>query len=170
MFESVKVWTDGGCNPNPGIGGWSYVASTGAGACGFEAQTTNNRMEILAVLGAIEDERFADTPLIVVSDSRYVIDALTKGWLKGWQRRGWQRKDGPLKNTDLWQRMAASLIGRDLNFEWTRGHAGDHMNEAADKLTHHARATRMVREAFTLDALTAPGASSGLALALSGIR
>jgi len=157
MNASVKVWTDGGCSPNPGIGGWSFVTDTGVGACGYDPDTTNNRMEILAVLSALEDERFADSPLAVVSDSSYVINALTKGWLRGWQRRGWQRKDGVLKNADLWQRMAAALIGRDLSFEWTRGHAGDQMNEAADRLTHHARATRITHQAFHIADLRTAG-------------
>ena len=133
------AYTDGACSGNPGPGGWGafLVARDGDKVlkerelCGGEAETTNNRMELLAAITALETLDRA-TKLTVVTDSSYVKDGITK-WIHGWKRNGWKKKGG-LKNVDLWQRLDAAAARHDVTWEWVKGHAGHPENEKADEL------------------------------------
>ena len=134
----VQVWTDGACKGNPGPGGWGVLLRSGAHErelFGGEANTTNNRMELLAVIEALKALK-RPCVLEVHTDSQYVQKGMTE-WLEGWKRRGWltaARK--PVKNADLW-RTLDELVGRHrVSWHWVRGHAGDPGNERADALAN----------------------------------
>lgn len=139
----VELYTDGACSGNPGPGGWGYVlrhpaSGTERVASGAEAGTTNNRMELTAViegLGAIKRPSVVE----LTSDSQYVLKGL-KEWLAGWKARGWKTAaKKPVKNDDLWRRLD-ELAGRhEVRFHWIRGHAGHPENERADRLAVEAR-------------------------------
>lgn len=134
----ITIYTDGGCWPNDGTGkgGWGFVCvETGFEDCGGAEPTTNNRMEIEAVIAAIWHHREINgigQSLRIVSDSQYVVNACTN-WMKKWKASGW-RKSGGLKNADLWQQMDEAMEGVDVRFEWVRGHNGNEYNELADRL------------------------------------
>jgi len=127
------VWTDGACRGNPGPGGWAWVADDGRWARGAEARSTNQRMEIKAAYEAVLAH---EGPLTVVSDSTYVVNCFRDGWWRGWLARDWrnsQRK--PVANRDLWEPFVELCQSRgDVTFEWVKGHAGDEMNDIADRL------------------------------------
>lgn len=138
-MPELFAYTDGACSGNPGPGGWGalLVARDGETVLrerelsGGEADTTNNRMELLAAINALETlDR--GTKLTVVTDSSYVKDGITK-WIHGWKRNGWKKKGG-LKNVDLWQRLDAAAARHDVTWEWVKGHAGHPENEKADEL------------------------------------
>lgn len=135
--SAVRLVTDGACSGNPGPGGWACILSTGAHVrelSGGEAQTTNNRMELTALLEGLRAlKRPCDVH--VVSDSKYVIDAFEKDWIAGWQRKNWKN----VKNPDLWQALIEAARGHKLRFEWVRGHAGHPENERVDRLAVAAR-------------------------------
>ncbi|BDP44745.1 ribonuclease H (plasmid) [Deinococcus aetherius] len=136
-LAAVRLVTDGACSGNPGPGGWACLLSSGTHTrelSGGEPQTTNNRMELTALL---EGLRALKRPcqVHVVSDSRYIIDAFEQGWLAGWQAKGWKK----VKNPDLWQAIAEAARGHTLTFEWVQGHAGHPENERADQLAVQAR-------------------------------
>ncbi|WP_346417602.1 ribonuclease HI [Deinococcus sp. LM3] len=138
--------TDGACSGNPGPGGWACILSMGEHVkelSGGEAQTTNNRMELTALLEGLQALR-KPCAVHVVSDSRYVIDAFEKDWLSSWQRKNWKS----VKNSDLWQALTQAARGHTLTFEWVQGHAGHPENERADQLAVQARnaAARLPRE------------------------
>lgn len=130
----MRIYTDGACSGNPGPGGWAWASSADHHASGGEPDTTNNRMELTAVLRAIEDNSGS---LVVVMDSTYVKNGL-ESWSKGWVRNGWKTKAGePVKNRDLWEELLAVLADRprgEVSFEWVKGHSGDLMNELVDGL------------------------------------
>lgn len=130
MTDRITVAADGAAAGNPGPGGWAWYVSEEqwkAGGCGG---TTNNRMELEAVIDALDT---LDGPLHIICDSRYVIDCATS-WIRGWKRRGWRKADGtPVKNRELLEQIDTLLDGRDVTFEWTRGHDGHALNEAADR-------------------------------------
>jgi ribonuclease HI len=132
--------TDGACKGNPGPGGWGVVIRSGESEkelSGGEALTTNNRMEMTA---AIRGLRALKRPCRVVlsTDSRYVMDGLTK-WLPGWLRNGWRTAARqPVKNADLWQELVAAAAPHQIRWEWVKGHAGHPENERADKLASEA--------------------------------
>lgn len=133
-MPAAAVFTDGACSGNPGPGGYAALVRTPTGEAmlsGGEALTTNNRMEMLAVIVALE--WFKDpSALTVTTDSKYVLDGFTK-WLPGWQRRGWRTATGqPVKNEDLWHRMAQSAAPHRIDWNWVRGHAGHPENERVD--------------------------------------
>ena len=135
-MTEVVIYTDGACSGNPGVGGWGVVLrwnDTVRELHGGEPLTTNNRMELMAAIQALEAlHRPAGVQLY--TDSRYLLDGITK-WIKGWQRNGWQtsaRK--PVKNADLWQRLAAAMAPHQVTWQWVKGHAGDPGNERADEL------------------------------------
>lgn len=129
-----RAYTDGACSGNPGPGGWAWATSPDRHDSGGEADTTNNRMELTAVLRAIEAN---PGPLVVVMDSTYVKNGL-ESWSKGWVRNGWRTRAGePVKNQDLWQELLAVLAtrpDREVTFEWVKGHSGDRMNDLVDSL------------------------------------
>lgn len=131
--ERLRIYTDGACSGNPGPGGWGWASSRAHSASGGEAATTNNRMELTAVLRAIEDN---PGPLTVVMDSTYVKDGIQK-WSLGWRRNGWKTKAGePVKNRDLWEPLLAAVDarGEELELAWVKGHSGDPMNDLVDAL------------------------------------
>lgn len=128
---NVEIWTDGACLGNPGPGGWAAILRAGARErelAGGEPDTTNNRMELLAAISALE-ALTKPTTVRLVSDSEYVIKGITE-WLPGWRARGWKK----VKNRDLWERLAEVSSRHEIAWEWVRGHSGDVMNERVDKL------------------------------------
>ena len=134
----LQFYTDGACSGNPGAGGWGAILRYGTHEkelSGAEALTTNNRMELTAVIQAL---RALKTPCEVqlTTDSRYVVDAITKGWVYGWQKKGWIRgKNEPVKNVDLWQQLLPLLKIHQVTFHWVRGHQGHPENERCDRLS-----------------------------------
>ncbi len=139
----VEIFTDGACSGNPGPGGYGAILRYGEVSkelSGGEANTTNNRMELTAVIVALESlNRPCD--VIVTTDSKYIVDSITKGWVFGWQKRGWKKSDkSPALNVDLWERMLAMLSRHNVEFAWIKGHNGHTENERCDELaTSYAR-------------------------------
>ena len=137
----VEVWTDGGCKPNPGPGGWAAILRYGAHEreiSGAELQTTNNRMELTAAAEALETLK-RRCRVVVNTDSEYVRNGVTR-WSAGWVRRNWRNASGdPVANMDLWRRLLDAAARHDVDWRWLRGHAGDVMNERADRLATLAR-------------------------------
>lgn len=136
-MKEVKIYTDGACSGNPGPGGFCAIL-TYAGKerviSGGEKVTTNNRMELLAVISALEALR-EPCKVEVVSDSKYVVDAIAKGWLASWQAKGWRKADKkPVLNVELWQRLLPLLQTHEVRFNWIRGHAGHPYNERCDSV------------------------------------
>ena len=140
VSDIVEIHTDGGCSGNPGPGGWGAVLRWKGHErelSGFEPDTTNNRMELMAAIAALESLK---RPLRVrlVTDSTYLRKGITE-WLKAWRARGWKTADKkPVKNVDLWQRLEAAASGHSIDWAWTKGHAGDPLNERADELASQA--------------------------------
>lgn len=136
------VYTDGACRGNPGPGGWAWVVPAGPWACGFAAETTNQRMELQAVLEALSA---LDGPVEVVSDSTYVVNCFRDGWYRSWLRKGWRNAAGkPVANRDLWEPLVGLYLDRpdEIKLRWVKGHGGDQWNEMADKLAVEAALTR----------------------------
>lgn len=134
----LEIWTDGACKGNPGPGGWGVLMRFGAHShelYGGEAKTTNNRMELTAVIEALSAVK-RPVPIVLHLDSSYVRNGIT-GWIHGWKEKGWRTSDGkPVKNVELWQRLD-SLAGKfDIDWRWVKGHAGDPGNERADELAN----------------------------------
>jgi len=140
MGTPVVIHTDGACRGNPGPGGWAAVlehAGREKELYGFEADTTNNRMELLAVIRALEALK-RRCRVRIVTDSQYVMKGVTE-WLPGWKRRGWRTADRkPVKNLELWQRLDTALQAHDVEWEWVRGHSGHDGNERVDRLANRA--------------------------------
>ncbi|WP_375395820.1 ribonuclease HI [uncultured Sphingomonas sp.] len=142
----VEIATDGACKGNPGPGGWGALIRSGAHEkelSGGEALTTNNRMELTA---AIEALKALSRPCAVTlsTDSRYVMDGLTK-WIHGWQRNGWRTADKkPVKNAELWQALLAAAGPHVIDWKWVKGHAGHPDNERCDRLASDAAVTAAV--------------------------
>ncbi len=135
--NSVVVYTDGGAIGNPGPGGYGVVFQNGEQFSGGFNRTTNNRMELMAVIVALEALKGETRPIFLHSDSRYVVDGITKNWAKSWKRRGWKKSDGsPAMNSDLWARLLDLLPGLTIRFIWVKGHAGNPLNEACDHLAN----------------------------------
>lgn len=134
---NVTVFTDGSCLGNPGPGGWAAILRCNGQEremAGGYALTTNNRMEILAVLEALETLRETCT-IELFTDSQYVRNAVEKKWLASWQRNGWKTADKkPVKNRDLWERLVPHLKRHTISFRWVRGHSGHPENERCDVL------------------------------------
>ncbi|MGI9623979.1 MAG: RNase H family protein [Acidimicrobiales bacterium] len=138
-----RVYTDGACSGNPGPGGWAWISPDGPFAAGPSADTTNQRMELQAVL---EATRANDGPLEVISDSTYVVNCFRDRWWEGWLRRGWvNSKKEPVANRDLWEPLIAEVRPRDIEFTWVKGHAGDEWNDLADRLAVEATFTQQPR-------------------------
>jgi len=138
MKKAVIAYTDGACRGNPGPGGWGVSLQYGGHLkelCGGESPTTNNRMELMAAISALETLREACT-VTLHTDSKYVLQGLTE-WLPGWKKRGWKTADRkPVKNQDLWQRLDAAAARHHVDWRWVRGHSGDAGNENADRLAN----------------------------------
>jgi ribonuclease HI len=139
---AVVVHTDGACSGNPGPGGWGAILEWGGHVRelnGGEAETTNNRMEMLAAIMALEA---LTRPCVVEihTDSSYLKGGVT-GWIHGWKRNGWRTADKkPVKNVDLWQRLDAATARHDVSWHWVKGHAGHPLNERADELAREGMA------------------------------
>ena len=129
----LEVWTDGACSGNPGPGGWAWATRDGRQDSGGEAVSTNQRMEIRAALEAV---RALPGPLVVVSDSTYVVNCFRDGWWRGWLARGWTTSaKKPVANRDLWEPLVELVNERgDVSFRWVKGHSGDAMNDLVDAL------------------------------------
>lgn len=136
-MKTVEIYTDGACSGNPGPGGWGAILRFGGHEkelSGGERSTTNNRMELTAVIRALEALK---QPCIVelYSDSKYVIDALDKGWALGWRKRGWIKSDKkPALNPDLWERLLALSQSHELHCHWVKGHAENEFNNRCDRM------------------------------------
>ena len=132
----VVVHTDGACSGNPGPGGWGVILQWNGHTRelkGGEPHTTNNRMELMAAISALESLKRPVT-VHIHTDSQYLRDGITK-WIHGWKRNGWKTADKkPVKNVDLWQRLDAALASHEIKWHWVRGHAGHDLNERADEL------------------------------------
>ena len=136
-MKQVTIYTDGACSGNPGPGGWGAILMYGAHKrelSGGEADTTNNRMELTAVIRALS---LLKEPCIVElwSDSKYVIDGLSKGWAKGWKAKGWVKSDKkPALNPDLWDVLLALVQTHEVHYHWVKGHAENEFNNRCDEL------------------------------------
>ncbi len=132
------MFTDGACLGNPGPGGWAWAVPDGPFASGSEPATTNQRMEITAVLRALQTLR---GPTLVKSDSTYVVNCFRDRWWQAWLHRGWRTSAGkPVANRDLWEPLFALALDpeRPVRFDWVKGHSGDEMNDRVDKLANQA--------------------------------
>jgi len=144
--DVVEIFTDGACSPNPGPGGWGAILRYGRHARemhGGDPATTNNRMEMMAAIQALESLT-RPSPVHLYTDSQYLRQGITK-WLAGWKRNGWVTSDKkPVKNADLWRRLDTAEQRHDVQWFWVKGHAGHPENERADALavqgSHEARA------------------------------
>jgi ribonuclease HI len=138
MSEIVEIYTDGACKGNPGPGGWGALLvykGNERELWGGEATTTNNRMELMAAIRALEALK-RPCKIRLVTDSEYVMRGITE-WLRGWKARGWMTSARqPVKNADLWQMLNAQVIRHEVEWEWVRGHTGHHGNERADQLAN----------------------------------
>jgi len=157
--ETVVIYTDGACHGNPGPGGWGVVLRLGGyekQLYGGEKTTTNNRMELMAAIAALESLT-EPNPVLLWTDSQYVRNGIT-GWIDGWKRRGWKTAAGqPVKNDDLWRRLDTVASRFAIDWRWVRGHAGHEGNELADAL-----ATRgAVEFGGSTGAVGAPGRRNG---------
>src|SRR5690606_38383366 len=140
--NQVEIWTDGACKGNPGVGGWGALLRQGRHEktlCGGEAATTNNRMELMAVIKALSALK-RPCRVVIHTDSQYVQKGMNE-WLANWKRRGWRTADKkPVKNVDLWQALDALAQQHELHWQWVKGHAGDPGNERADALANQGAA------------------------------
>lgn len=136
MSDTVEIWTDGACSGNPGPGGWGAILSYNGKArelSGGEQMTTNNRMELMAAISALETLTRPCT-VALHTDSQYLRQGIT-GWIHGWKKNGWKTADRkPVKNEELWKRLDTALGRHKIEWKWVKGHAGDEMNERADAL------------------------------------
>ena len=136
-MKHVDIYTDGACRGNPGAGGWGAILVFGSverELSGGERQTTNNRMELTAVISALEALK-EPCEVTLTSDSKYVTDAVTLGWARSWRSKGWRKADrSPALNADLWERLLQLLDQHQVTFVWVRGHNGHPYNERCDTL------------------------------------
>jgi len=134
---TIVVYTDGGAIGNPGPGGYGVVIKDIKELFGGYNLTTNNRMELKAVMVAMEALQEEKAPIVLHSDSKYVIDGLNKGWARNWKKRNWIKSDGnPAINADLWALLLDLQTGIDITFKWVKGHAGNPLNERCDVLAN----------------------------------
>jgi ribonuclease HI len=138
--DAVEIWTDGACSGNPGPGGWGGVLlyrGHRRELSGGELQTTNNRMELMAVIRTLEALK-RPCRVTIHTDSVYVMKGITE-WLRQWKERGWRTADRkPVKNVELWQRLEAALASHEVRWRWVPGHSGVPENERADELARQA--------------------------------
>jgi len=136
-MKQVTIYTDGACSGNPGPGGWGAILSYGGHEkelSGGQRETTNNRMELTAVISALKALK-EPCQVALYSDSRYVIDALSKGWVYGWQKNGWKKSDKkPALNVDLWEELLPLIRLHKLEYHWVRGHSDNEKNERCDRM------------------------------------
>lgn len=135
-MKSVILYTDGACSGNPGPGGWAAILRYGKAEkviSGGEENTTNNRMELLGVIAGLESLK-ESCAVALYSDSQYVCNALNNGWLRDWKKRGWKRRDGEVKNVELWQRLDELMQKHSVEAHWVKGHADNPYNNRCDAL------------------------------------
>lgn len=136
-MKQIEMFTDGACSGNPGPGGWGTILryqGREKELSGGESQTTNNRMELSAVINGLEALK-EPCEVKVTTDSRYVVDGITKGWARAWRADGWRKKDKkPALNPDLWERLLDLTEKHSVSFNWIKGHAGHAENERCDAL------------------------------------
>lgn len=149
MSERLTIWTDGACSGNPGPGGWGAIlrfGETEKELFGGEPATTNNRMELMAAIMALEALK-RPCAVDVHTDSQYLRGGVT-GWIKGWKRNGWKTADRkPVKNMELWQRLDDATQAHEVAWHWVKGHAGHDMNERADELARRGMAPFLIKRA-----------------------
>ncbi len=157
---NITIHTDGSCLGNPGPGGFAAIIQAGEDSLtvsGGDPDTTNNRMELTAVIEAMEAVNsvpgWKEAQVTVHSDSQYVIKAFNEGWISGWTKKGWRTANGRVKNLELWKRLLGLVEGRDVRYVWVKGHSGDPVNEACDRLA--------VEQAAFACSRTAPWVSAG---------
>ncbi len=148
MTTEVVIYTDGACSGNPGPGGWGAILTAGAREreiCGGESHTTNNRMEMMAAIQALE-ALTRPCRVVLHTDSQYLRQGVTE-WLAGWKARGWRTASkAPVKNEDLWRRLDSARARHEVDWRWVKGHAGHPMNERADALARRGLTeTRVAR-------------------------
>jgi ribonuclease HI len=141
-MTDIVAFTDGGCRGNPGIGAWAFTlvdtkTRKALERAGGQAETTNNRMEMCAVIEALRAVKKRELSVLVMSDSKYLIGCCTE-WMAGWKAKGWKRKGDPLKNLDLLQELDQLLAARRVQFRWVQGHSGHPGNEHVDRLANEA--------------------------------
>ena len=136
-LKKVEIFTDGACSGNPGPGGWGAILRYGEREMelsGGEASTTNNRMELTAVIEALRKLKFP-CEVTIYTDSKYVADAFLQGWIWNWMKKGWKKSDGkPVLNPELWQNLWAEIQKHEYKIVWVKGHAGHPENERCDVL------------------------------------
>lgn len=141
-MKQVSIYTDGACSGNPGPGGWAAILIYGGREkvlSGGEAQTTNNRMELMGVISALQALK-EPCEVDLWSDSRYVIDALEKDWARSWKRKGWKKADKtPAKNPDLWDTLLQLTEVHRMHYHWVKGHAENPYNNRCDALAVQER-------------------------------
>lgn len=138
--KKVEIWTDGACSGNPGPGGFGAILQYGEKRkeiYGSYRRTTNNRMELMAVIEALSALK-GRCHVTLHSDSKYIVEAMQKGWPQGWKKKGWRKKDGMAKNIDLWEKILNLCDLHEVNFNWLKGHAGHDENERCDELARQA--------------------------------
>jgi ribonuclease HI len=143
---TLVIYTDGACSGNPGPGGWAWAVAPGGEprGSGSENPSTNQRMEIVAAADAVRTFLDDPRPLLIVSDSTYVVKCFNDGWWKGWLARGWKNSQRqPVANRDLWEPFIEMVVNRgNVSFAWVKGHSGDPMNDLVDSLAVQASLTR----------------------------
>jgi ribonuclease HI len=168
MSSTRTIYTDGACSGNPGPGGWAWAeAPEGTpNGSGSEAHTTNQRMEIMAVLEAL---RATDGPVTIVSDSTYVVNCFRDKWWVRWQANGWRNaKKEPVANADLWKPLIDLVQQRQPEFRWVKGHSGDRMNDLVDRLAVAAAVAAAARPAAGSPPAGSPAAGSPAAAPPAG--
>ncbi len=137
-MDKVEIYTDGACRGNPGPGGWGAILRAGTNEkelCGAERETTNNRMELMAAIIALESLK-RPCEITLTTDSQYVRKGITE-WIVNWKRRGWKTADKkPVKNQDLWMRLEEATHKHQIHWKWIKGHSGHEENERADQLAN----------------------------------
>lgn len=140
-MDQITIHTDGACSGNPGPGGWGAILEWNGHRKeinGAEWNTTNNRMELMAAIQALNTVKGKDKPIRLVTDSTYVRDGVTK-WIHGWKKNGWKTSaKKPVKNADLWMELDEAATRHDVQWDWVKGHSGDPDNERADELARLA--------------------------------
>jgi ribonuclease HI len=141
-LKTVQIFSDGACSGNPGPGGWGAILRFNGNEkeiSGFQKDTTNNKMELLAVISALECLK-EKCQVEIYTDSQYISNAFTRGWLDSWQKNGWKTAaKKPVKNKELWERLLAQSQKHQLQWHWVKGHSGHPENERCDQLAVEAR-------------------------------
>ena len=135
-MKKIEIFTDGACSGNPGPGGWAAILKYKDNVkkiSGFVPSTTNNRMEILALINALSILK-ESCEITVYSDSKYVVDSINKNWVLNWQKNNWMKKNKKVPNSDLWYTLLNLMKNHKINFIWVRGHSGHPENEECDKM------------------------------------